>query len=155
MAKPKLKIYFDSTTPNYVLNDNYPEKQKAAKNLFGAAKQKIILAFISPVTIYEIEASDELRRTKMLQLLKTCTLFQETANAEELAKSYIEQKVFTKFNREDARHTAYAVYYGVDIIASYNFTHIVRLSTINKLRAANLLLGFRTPEIRSPEELDI
>lgn len=155
MAKLKPKIYLDSTIPNYVFNDEYLEKQKAAKEIFNSAKKNKILTFISPVTVYEIENSDEPRRADMLKLLKICTLFQATPEAEKLAQDYIKQGVFTKTNREDARHVAYAVYYGVDIIASYNFSHIVRLSTIKKLQAANLILGYRTPEIRSPEEIDL
>lgn len=66
-----------------------------------------------------------------------------------------ELSVFTKSNRQDARHIAYAVYNDMDIIASYNFRHIVRLSTIKKLQSANLILGYHTPEIRSPLELDL
>ncbi len=27
MVRPKLKIYFDSSIPNYVFNDKYPQKQ--------------------------------------------------------------------------------------------------------------------------------
>ncbi|MFH1713447.1 MAG: hypothetical protein ABH896_04690 [Candidatus Jacksonbacteria bacterium] len=156
MAKTKLKIYLDSTIPNYVFNDEYPEKQKSAKLLFNSIGQKRVLAFISPVTVYEVKGSDEPKQANMLKLLEACTFFQETPGAEKLAIDYIkQQRVFTKTNREDARHVAYAVYYGVDIIVSYNFSHIVRLSTIKKLQAANLILGYQTPEIRSPEEIDI
>lgn len=152
MISVKLKIYLDSSIPNYVFNDIYPQKQQAAKKLFVATN---IITFVSPVTIYEIELSNEPRRADMLKLLKVCNIFQNTPEAEKLAQNYIKQNIFTKFNREDARHVAYAVYYGVDIIASYNFKHIVKLSTIKKLQAVNLILGFHTPEIRSPEEIDL
>lgn len=91
----------------------------------------------------------------MLKILQGCSLFQNTAKAEELARDYIRQGVFSAQNREDARHIAYSVFYGVDIVASYNFKHIVKLSAIKKLQVANLTLGFHTPEIRSPEEIDI
>lgn len=155
MPKLKPKIYLDSTIPNYIFNNEYPEKQAAAKVLFYAAKKNSCSLFVSPITIYEIKNSSEPKRSKMLSLLKVCALFQETPDAEKLAQDYIKQAVFTKANREDARHVAYAVYYGIDIIASYNFTHIVKLSTIKKLQAANLILGYRTPEIRSPEEIDL
>ncbi|MDA2922860.1 hypothetical protein MYX07_06380, partial [Patescibacteria group bacterium AH-259-L07] len=123
MPKLKPKIYFDSTIPNYVFNDEYPEKQKAAQKIFNSAHKNKILTFISPITVYEIENSDEPRRADMLKLLKGCILFQETPEAEKLAREYIKRGVFTKVNREDARHVAYAVYYGVDIITSYNFSH--------------------------------
>lgn len=81
------------------------------------------------------------------------TAYQESAVAESIAVRYISDKVFSKNNLDDARHVAYTVYYRADIIASYNFSHIVRFLTITKLQAANLVLGFQTPEIRSPEEL--
>lgn len=155
MPKRKLKIYLDSTVPNYVFNAEYSEKQTAAKALLNCVQEEKAGLFISPVTVFEINAASEPRRSEMLELLKGITLFQNTAEAEELAKYYIKGNVFTKTNREDARHVAYAVYYRVDIIASYNFTHIVKFSTIKKLQAVNLLLGFPTPEIRSPEEIDI
>lgn len=155
MAKIKLKIYIDSTIPNYVFNDEYPEKQKSAKALFDRIRQKRVFAFISPVTVYEIKKSGEPKQANMLKLIKVCTFFQKTPDAEKLAIDYIKQGVFTRTTREDARHVAYAVYYGVDIIVSYNFSHIVRLSTIKKLQAANLILGYPTPEIRSPEEIDL
>jgi len=155
MPKTKLKIYFDSTVPNYIFNDEYPEKQKAAKALFAFSNKKEILTFVSSVTLEEIKAANEPKRSEMLKVLRDSILLQESSEAEELAKTYIKKQIFSKSNREDARHTAYAVYYGVNILASYNFSHIVRLSTINKLRAENLILGYQTPEIRSPEEIDL
>jgi len=155
MSNFKPKIYLDSTVPNYVFNNNYIEKQKSAQALFNAFKQKQAIGFISPATIYEIEASNEPKRTKMLKLLNACNLLKTSEESENLAKHYIQQNVFTKVNREDARHVAYAVFYRINIIASYNFSHIVRLSTIKKLQVVNLVLGYLTPEIRSPEEIDL
>jgi len=153
MNKRKQTIYLDSTIPNYVLNKEYLEKQKASIRLLKAIQKKKIIGFISPVTMDEILDATEPRRTKMVKLLKKTILFQNTPEAEKLAENYIKHQIFTKTNRDDARHVGYAVYYQIDIIVSYNFTHIVRLKTIQKLQGVNLLLGFKTPEIRSPEGL--
>ena len=153
MIAVKKKIYLDSTVPNYVFNDAYPEKQKAAELLFQNAKNKEVLMFASPVTVEEVNSATEPKRGKMIDLLKLCALYEESPDAEDLARVYIARGVFTKNNLDDARHVSYAVYYSADIIASYNFSHIVRISTITQLQSVNLGLGFRTPEIRSPEEL--
>lgn len=153
MIRAKKKIYLDSTVPNYVFNDEYTEKQKAAEYLFQHAKKGGILLFASPATLEEVDIASEPKRGKMIELLKLCALYQESSDAESLAGVYIAEGVFTKNNLDDARHVAYAVYYGADIIASYNFNHIVRISTITQLQSVNMDLGFRTPEIRSPEEL--
>lgn len=155
MIKKKLKIYLDSSVPNYVFNDEYPEKQNAARLLFNAIKKKRIIGLLSPETIREIKDCNEHRRGAMMNLVRKCQLFPQNPAAEALVRHYIKQKVFAKRNHADARHLAYAVYHAVDIVVSYNFKHIVKLSVIKKLQSANLLLGFKTPEIRSPEEIDL
>lgn len=61
--------------------------------MFDVVKKRKVSLFISPVTVYEIEQSNEPRCSDMLKLLKVYTLFQETLEAEELAREYIKQKV--------------------------------------------------------------
>jgi predicted nucleic acid-binding protein len=55
MPHPSLKLYLDSSVPNYVFNDEYPEKQKAAKELFRAITAKRVEAYFSIVTAFEID----------------------------------------------------------------------------------------------------
>ena len=153
--KRKQTIYLDSSVPNYVFNNKNPEKQKAAQQLFEAMKKEQVSVIISALTLEEIKAAKEPRRTNMLELLKIGQLVNKSTMAEELARSYIKQNIFTKTNHADARHVAYAVYYRADIVASYNFKHIVKISTIKKLQALNLILGFQMPEIRSPEAINL
>jgi hypothetical protein len=44
-------------------------------------------------------------------------------------------------------------YYGVDIVASWNFKHIVRYEKIVKFNAVNLELGYHQIAIHSPREI--
>ena len=78
MISMKKKIYLDSTVPNYVFNDEYKEKQKAAELLFQNAKQGKVFLFVSAVTIAEIQASDEPKRSNMLKCLEGCALYEKT-----------------------------------------------------------------------------
>ena len=73
--------------------------------------------------------------------------------AEELAQKYIMEKVVGKTSVLDCRHIALATVNKVDVLASWNFKHIVILDKIMCYNSINLQSGCPTIEIRSPLEL--
>jgi hypothetical protein len=76
-----------------------------------------------------------------------------TAEAVKLADTYIEQKVVGKTSIADCRHIALATIHKVDVLASWNFKHIVNLDKIKGYNSVNLKLGYSMIEIRSPKDL--
>ena len=76
-----------------------------------------------------------------------------TNEAVKLADTYIEEKVVGKTSIEDCRHIAMATIYKVDVLASWNFKHIVNLDRIKGYNSVNLRLGYTMIEIRSPKDL--
>ena len=76
-----------------------------------------------------------------------------TDEAIKLAQAYIEEKVVGKTSLEDCRHIALATLNKVDVLASWNFKHIVNLDRIKGYNSVNLRLGYQMLEIRSPEDL--
>lgn len=76
-----------------------------------------------------------------------------TDEAVKLADAYIKEKVVGKTSIEDCRHIAMATIYKVDVLASWNFKHIVNLERIKGYNSVNQRLGYPTIEIRSPKDL--
>jgi hypothetical protein len=70
-----------------------------------------------------------------------------------LAGTYINEKVVGKTSVEDCRHIAMATIHKVDVLASWNFKHIVNLDRIKGYNSVNLRLGYSMIEIRSPKDL--
>ena len=70
-----------------------------------------------------------------------------------LAETYIDEKVVGRTSLEDCRHIAMATIHKVDVLASWNFKHIVNLDKINGYNSVNLRLGYSMIEIRSPKDL--
>ncbi len=70
-----------------------------------------------------------------------------------LANAYIDEKVVGKTSLEDCRHIAMATIHKVDVLASWNFKHIVNLDRIKGYSTANSRLGYSILEIRSPKDL--
>jgi predicted nucleic acid-binding protein len=76
-----------------------------------------------------------------------------TEEAVKLADVYIKEKVVGKTSLEDCRHIALATINKVDVLASWNFKHIVNLDRIKGYNSVNLRLGYHMIEIRSPKDL--
>ncbi|MFQ3608296.1 MAG: hypothetical protein SNJ55_06670 [Chloroherpetonaceae bacterium] len=76
-----------------------------------------------------------------------------TEEAIKLADTYIDEKVVGKTSLQDCRHIALATIHKVDVLASWNFKHIVNLDRIKGYNSVNLRLGYSMIEIRSPKEL--
>ena len=70
-----------------------------------------------------------------------------------LADTYIAEKVVGKTSLEDCRHIALATINKVDVLASWNFKHIVNLDRIKGYNSVNYRLGYSMIEIRSPKDL--
>ena len=85
---------------------------------------------------------------------KTCFEYVElTEEAIKLADRCIAEKVVGKTSVNDCRHIAIATLNKVDILASWNFRHIVNLERIKGYNGVNLKCGYSVIEIRSPKEL--
>ncbi len=75
------------------------------------------------------------------------------AIAENLANCYIAEKVVGATSLEDCQHIAIATVNKVDVLASWNFKHIVNLTRIRGYNSVNMKMGHMTLEIRNPKEL--
>jgi hypothetical protein len=76
-----------------------------------------------------------------------------TDDARELADKYIAENVVGKTSLDDCRHIALATINKVDVLASWNFKHIVNLACIKGYNAINLKNDYQVLEIRNPKEL--
>jgi hypothetical protein len=70
-----------------------------------------------------------------------------------LLDAYVDHGILTQKFRNDMLHIALATVYGVDVVASWNFRHIVRYEKIVKFNAVNLEFGYHQIAIHSPREI--
>ena len=108
----RLKIYLDTSVPNFLFADDAPEKMEITRDLFEIfLKLSIYRTFISPVVIAEIEETKDVRRKEML--LKVFTDYpidildyseSEEIEIQELANKYLEEKIIPEKKMADAYH---------------------------------------------------
>jgi predicted nucleic acid-binding protein len=132
----------------------YTEFEKETKLLFQRLEKKEVIFVVSTILGKELYDAPEQVKTLLQKYDKSC--FEEvqmTVEAEQLANRYIAEKVIGKTSFEDCCHIALATINKVDVLASWNFKHIVNLDRIKGYNAVNLKNGYITIEIRNPKDL--
>jgi len=141
---------------NFLLEENRLEHRKVTERFFQQLEQLGTIG-ISDVVLAEIERAPEARRKALKGLIAKYRpeLLELNQEAEQLADRYIEAGLIPKRYRNDALHLAIAVDHDYDVVVSWNFEHMVRLSTRLGVNGTNKILGYREIEIVSPEEVVI
>jgi len=122
--------------------------------LFQRLENKEIVFVVSELLYKELENAPSNVKTLLDNYPKDC--FEEvllTDEARELADKYIAENVVEKTNLDDCRHIALATIHNVDVLASWNFKHIVNLARIRGYNGINIKNAYKAIEIRNPKEL--
>ena len=145
------RIYIDTSIVGGFFDEIFEE---ATKQLFQRLENKEVIFVVSTVLLKELENAPS--HVKCLldnydeNSLEKVIL---TDEAKELANKYIAENVVGRTSLDDCRHIALATINKVDVLASWNFKHIVNLARIKGYNAVNLKNGYQTIEIRNPKDL--
>ncbi len=130
------------------------EFEEATKALFHRLENNEVIFVVSD--LLELELINAPERVRNLLYNYPVHYFERVEldkEAIELADKYISEKVVGKTSLEDCRHIAMATLKKVDVLASWNFKHIVNLDRIKGYNSINLRNGYAMIEIRSPKDL--
>jgi hypothetical protein len=109
----------------------------------------------SEIVALEISRAPAEVQLKYGELLEFCEPLLCTPNEEvvDLVDAYLGHGILSEKFRNDMMHIALAAVFAVDIVASWNFKHIVRYEKIVRFNAVNLEYGYRQLAIHSPREV--
>lgn len=145
------RIYIDTSIVGGYFDEEFEE---ATAMLFQRLEKREAIFVVSD--LLDLELINAPNHVKELLFKYSAEFFERvelTGEAVKLAHKYIEEKVVGKSSIEDCRHIAMATIYKVDVLASWNFKHIVNLDRIKGYNSVNLRLGYTMIEIRSPKDL--
>jgi len=149
-----LRYYVDTSVWNFLLEEDRPEHRAATEQFFQQFPTAGTLA-ISEVVLREVRRAPAERRVALEQAIAQhpVELLEVTAEADALAHRYVVEQLIPLKKADDALHLAIAVVHECDVVVSWNFTHMVKLTTRLGVNGVNRLLGYREIEIVSPEEV--
>jgi len=145
------RIYIDTS----VVGGYYDEEFKEATiQLFERLDKNEVIFVVSDLLDLElINAPQQVREHLFKYSADKFQRVELTKEAVILADTYIDEKVVGSTSLEDCRHIALATIHKVDVLASWNFKHIVNLQRIKGYNSVNVRLGYSMLEIRSPKDL--
>ena len=147
----KQRIYIDTSIVGGFFDDEFEEDTKI---FFKRLENNEIIFVVSDLLDVElIKAPKKVKELLHNYSIKNFERVELTEEAVKLANTYIEEKVVGKTSVEDCRHIALATISKVDVLASWNFKHIVNLQRIKGYNLVNLRLGYQMIEIRSQKDL--
>ncbi|MGN7722279.1 type II toxin-antitoxin system VapC family toxin [Chitinophaga sp. 22620] len=144
-------VYVDTSVIGGCFDVEFKEWSLALFEEFKAGDRNII---VSELVLSEVKKAP----SNVLAVLNEIPLqyrldLLTTDEAITLAETYLKEGALTNKSYDDALHIAIATVNKVDVLASWNFKHIVNLNRIRLYNSINLRLGYRLLEIRTPREI--
>lgn len=147
----KQRIYFDTSVFGGAFDSEFEEP---TLQLFERVKLGKIICVYSDLTETELVKAPKNVRDYFKSLPQ---MYMERVEVDDdiltLATKYIEEKVVGQTSFDDCLHIATATIHKADILASWNFKHIVNVYRIRGYNSINLRMNYTSLEIRSPKEI--
>ncbi|MBI5863339.1 MAG: type II toxin-antitoxin system VapC family toxin, partial [Planctomycetes bacterium] len=109
--------------------------------------------FISPVVLDELPEGDYPTRAACLKLVDSLPMLAIVPRIVEIAVIYQARRVMPKPPVRDALHVAFASYYRMDYLLTWNCRHLANANKMRHLETINLALGLTLPLIVTPHML--
>jgi len=146
-----MKIYIDTSVIGGCFDTEFKEWSNALFQEFVAGTQLIML---SDLTLQELEFARDEIRSKVNEIPDENRIALGVEDdVIKLAETYISEGALTNKSYNDALHIALATINNSDVLASWNFKHIVNLDRIRLYNSINFRLGYKMIEIRTPREI--
>ena len=147
-----LRIYADTSVIGGCEDETFRDASRRLFERFQAGEATLVL---SELTSRELAGAPEAVRTLPDGIPPAHTeMVWITDEVRHLADAYIEAGALAPSSEADALHIALATLARVDVLASWNFRHMVSLPRIRAYNAVNRSMGYSMIDIRTPEELD-
>jgi len=146
-----MRIYLDTSVFGGYFE---PEFELWTKIIFDHASKGKIKILYSQMAEIELQNAPKRVRDLLNKIPETNIEFIAiTELANNLAEKYLLENVVGKTSRPDCLHIALATINNADVLASWNFKHIVNMTRIRGYNGVNYMLGYKLLEIRTPREI--
>jgi hypothetical protein len=146
-----LRVYIDTSVFGGYFDNEF---SAASRQFFDAVFAGQVIALISETLVAELvrapeHVQDLLGRTIQARSERLAL----TSEAIALRDAYLKSEVVTPKYADDALHVAQATLARADVIASWNFRHLVNPTRIREFNGINLSQGYGLIVVMTPAEL--
>lgn len=151
------KVYVETSVISYLTarqsNDAIKSACQQITRLWWDTGRASVLAFISPYVVEEAGAGDPLAASERIEVLRALPVLPIAPGVLELAEFLLLGGGLPPKARLDALHIACATYHEVDVLLTWNCTHIANPAKLPVMRGLCAARGYKLPELVTPFEL--
>jgi predicted nucleic acid-binding protein len=145
------RIYVDTSVIGGCLDSEF---MQWSNGLLRDFQNGLLKCVVSDIVSIEIDPAPLEVKIKYAEFLSTeAEVLVVSAEALALLQAYKKHSILPAKFQNDMLHIALATVAGVDVLASWNFKHIVRYDKIRVFNAVNMENGYGTISIFSPREV--
>jgi predicted nucleic acid-binding protein len=145
------RIYIDTSVFGGYFDKEFEKETKPFFEKLLKNRIKIIVSEILELELYRApDYIQDFFESLPYELIERVEL---TDESRDLSEKYISENVVGKTSRADCQHIALATINKADVLASWNFKHIVNLEKIRGYNSINFREGYQMLEIRTPKEI--
>ncbi len=147
-------VYLDTTIPSYLFDDreNIKVHIDVTKKWWEQEKDNFE-TWISEETFNELSEGDYPRKDEILEFIREIAILPPHQEIVQIAKVYLNNYLMPQVLKGDVLHLAYASYYKIDFLLTWNCNHLANANKRQHIRVVNARLNLATPEIITPLEL--
>ena len=151
----KKSIYIETSIPSFMAartssNVVIAGKQAVTHEFWESERQNYNL-YVSVFVHEECSKGDPNVSKKRLDYLKDITILANTPDIEPLADVYMHLLSIPQRSRVDALHLAMCCVHSIDILLSWNCTHLVNIENMLRIQKQNDACGLFTPRMITPD----
>lgn len=153
----KSKIYLETTVISYLTARPSRDLVVAGRQETTREKWSHIIQdyepYISALVLQEARQGDPEAAQKRIEAIRDLPVLDITTATQTLATQLLAHQGIPKEYPEDALHIAVATMNAMDVLLTWNFSHLNNAFTRSHIRQIIEQEGYQCPEICSPEEL--
>lgn len=152
MAKPT--VYLDSTVPSFYHDDRESIRYLCeTTRRWWDAESRFYDVCLSVETLAELGRGEYSQKADVLEFAGKITVLAPAPEIGDISAVYLEHHLMPEEEGGDAVHLAYASFYRVDFLLTWNCRHLANANKKRHIRIMNTRMNLFTPEITTPLEL--
>lgn len=147
-----LKIYVDTSVIGGCFDYKFKKASLALFEDFKAGRKIMVYSDVVYDEIKNVNHSKTHLLYKFQEVPKKSQMkFHQNEEVKVLAEKYMRKNILTRKSFKDACHIAMATIFEADVLASWNFRHIVHKRKIKLYNETNIESGYKPIAIKTPE----
>lgn len=150
----KKTVYIDTTVPSYYVDTRPSLSVHIDRTRIWWDKERDYYeVFTSGFVLRELEEGNYPNKLSAMALLEKIPLLAPNSEIEIIVEQYMENYLMPINDVRDAFHLAFASFYKMDYLLTWNCAHLANVNKRSHIARVNQKLGFFTPVIVTPLEL--